>query len=475
MAQKRKAHPSAADAVQSKRHHFDDGEEEDNASQSTMAQVDPTYGQRSAFPGLDSLASEDDYFYGPAEDGLEYLRMVRSEAKGVPNLLTSARIEGEDLYQDYPQGYCEDGAYTAIPRPLAHETTKIEEEDLDPQEAYYASLQAQYRSLRTALNNSLPPVASSQSTTGMATKLNDGASSRIWRMTILYTKPTSMLLSQLDQDTVVAGIAALERHIAWKTLEKESYMGAWAWCLLARCREVGMMGSEEVGVIRDLGKKARGMLRLLSAGLGGGQETQNEENEGQCEGEEDELGEKDMVRKREDDGREDVRGDDRNGVKVVDTVAPTEGIAIHKDREGRQSTGSAHDVLNSDDANLSGRNPSVSVLENHGLPAIDDNETAETQQRLLTNLLQTDRPPLQDAPTTSNDSFPPSPRQTDPKSGNQTSVLIPHVGLTSNNRLSPVNPVPLATRITATLDMIITIVGEAYGQRDLLEGRMVWD
>ncbi|KAL8913552.1 MAG: hypothetical protein Q9171_001635 [Xanthocarpia ochracea] len=474
MALKRKVYPSAADAVQSKRHHFD-GEEEVNASQSTTAQVDPTYGQRSAFPGLDSLASEDDYFYGPAVDGLEYLRMVRSEAKGVPNLLTSARIEGENLYQDYAQGYYEDGAYTAIPPPLAHGTTKIEEDDLDPQEAYYASLQAQFRSLRTALNDSLPPVASSQSTTTMATKLNDGASSRIWRMTILYTKPTSMLLSQLNQDTVVAGIAALERHIAWKTLEKESYMGAWAWCLLARCREVGMMGSEEVGVIRDLGKKARGMLRLLSAGLGGAQETQTEQNEERCEGEEDELGEKAMVGKREDDGGQDVRGDGTNGVKAVGTVAPTEGIAIHKDSEGRQSTGSAHDVLDSGDADLSGRNPSVSVQGNHRLPKIDDNETAEAQQRLLTNLPQTDRSPLQDAPTASNDSFPSSPRQRDPKSATQTSVLIPHEGLTSNNRLSPDNPVPLATRITATLDMIITIAGEAYGQRDLLEERMVWD
>ena len=393
----------------------------------------------------------------------------------MPNLLTSARIEGENLYQDYAQGYYEDGAYTAIPPPLAYGTTKIEKEDLDPQEAYYASLQAQFRSLRTALNSSLPPVASSQSTTAMATKLNDGASSRIWRMTILYTKPTSVLLSQLDQDTVVAGIAALERHIAWKTLEKESYMAAWAWCLLARCREVGMMGSEEVGVIRDLGKKARGMLRLLSAGLGGAQETQIEENEERSGGEEEEWGEKDIVRKREHDGREDVRGDSRKGVKLVDIVAPTERNAIHKDREGRQSTGSAHDVLNSDDANLSGRNPSVSVQENHGLPTIDDNETIEAQQRLLTTLHPTDRSPLQDAPTASNDSFPSSPRQRDPKSGNQTSVLIPHAGLTSNNRFSPDNPVTVETRITATLDMIITVVGEAYGQRDLLEGRIVWD
>lgn len=38
--------------------------------------VDPVYGQRSAFPGLDDAGS-DELLYGPPEDGLEYLRLVR--------------------------------------------------------------------------------------------------------------------------------------------------------------------------------------------------------------------------------------------------------------------------------------------------------------------------------------------------------------------------------------------------------------
>lgn len=36
----------------------------------------PIYGQKSAFPGLDT-ATNDELFYGPADDGMEYLRMVR--------------------------------------------------------------------------------------------------------------------------------------------------------------------------------------------------------------------------------------------------------------------------------------------------------------------------------------------------------------------------------------------------------------
>ena len=42
-----------------------------------QAKIDPTYGQRSAFPGLDGDPGDDNSFYGPASDGLEYLRMVR--------------------------------------------------------------------------------------------------------------------------------------------------------------------------------------------------------------------------------------------------------------------------------------------------------------------------------------------------------------------------------------------------------------
>ncbi len=46
--------------------------------------LDPTYGQRGAFPGLDDDDDDrgnerngDGLFYGPASDGFEYLRMVR--------------------------------------------------------------------------------------------------------------------------------------------------------------------------------------------------------------------------------------------------------------------------------------------------------------------------------------------------------------------------------------------------------------
>ncbi len=50
---------------------------EDQRSEFASAQpkIDPNYGQRGAFPGLDE--GPDEPFYGPANDGLDYLRMVR--------------------------------------------------------------------------------------------------------------------------------------------------------------------------------------------------------------------------------------------------------------------------------------------------------------------------------------------------------------------------------------------------------------
>ena len=47
-----------------------------NSESLTSGPVDPMFGQRSVFPGLDGT-NGNEAFYGPAGDGLEYLRMVR--------------------------------------------------------------------------------------------------------------------------------------------------------------------------------------------------------------------------------------------------------------------------------------------------------------------------------------------------------------------------------------------------------------
>jgi hypothetical protein len=60
-----------------------DGDEEDTPSVSTprlpipQSRTDPIFGQKHAFPGLDDPVDGDELLYGPPEDGIEYLRLVR--------------------------------------------------------------------------------------------------------------------------------------------------------------------------------------------------------------------------------------------------------------------------------------------------------------------------------------------------------------------------------------------------------------
>ena len=60
----------------------------------------------------------------------------------------------------------------------------------------------------------------------------------------------------------------MEDLITLKKLRGETsqYVGAWAWGLLAKCRELECMTSEEVGVVRKLGQRAVFLLRRIAAG-----------------------------------------------------------------------------------------------------------------------------------------------------------------------------------------------------------------
>ena len=65
------------DSMYNKRSRFNEDDANDTTPTIAQSKIDPTYGQRGAFPGLDDPGGEDDLFYGPASNGLEYLRMVR--------------------------------------------------------------------------------------------------------------------------------------------------------------------------------------------------------------------------------------------------------------------------------------------------------------------------------------------------------------------------------------------------------------
>ncbi|MCJ1474555.1 hypothetical protein MMC13_003214 [Lambiella insularis] len=255
-----------------------------SSSYNIPSRVDPTYGQRGAFPGLDTCPGEDDLFYEPASDGLQYLRMVRSEAKTVPNLLVAPlqnrALEGADEgepYNAYETGYYEDGAYTALPTigPSLESLRYDEEddEDIDPQEAYYASLTERFLELRTVLRSVPPaslsdlPQADSSSAAFQAAFLHK-ATHREWRYQVMHKMPSMRVLATLHQDGVIRGLSRLETFLHQRTLLNDTQSkrtGAWCWGLLGKCRDVSEMGSEEVGVLRMLAKTALRVSKKMRA------------------------------------------------------------------------------------------------------------------------------------------------------------------------------------------------------------------
>ena len=345
----------------------------------------------------------------------------RSEAKTVPNLLVApssptTQSEKEDLYADYPQGYYSNGAYTATPLPQPNYNQAYskggQQEDQDPQDAYYSSLRARFTDLTEVLQ-SPPPRAAPDSTN---VHYLDLRRRRLWREKLLNTTPSMVLLAQLTQESVVRGLEVLESLLTFASLrgKKGRNIGAWTWGLLGRCREVGQMGSEEVGVLRDLGKRAVWLLRRISAGevIGGAADEPGIEMDEDDEEEEEEEG--NMV----EDRAESVDDVADNGYSPqIDPIT----TAVSR----KESNNEAHETL-------------VTTA---------DADLEKAKRQILDSLDLNQAQIASTGPHTSNDTDAASPQEiADEKA-----------------------------RIHATLDMLVTIIGEFYGQRDLLDGRLLWD
>ncbi|KAG8534361.1 uncharacterized protein KY384_001205 [Bacidia gigantensis] len=398
---------------------------------SSQSKIDLAYGQRAALPGLDTITASIEVAHDDDDDdgtnAMSYLRMVRSEADALPTLFVAPKpqIAGEEdgeireededtlLYADYAQGYYSDGAYTARPNPQARlalangpthkiaDRTEDEDADIHPQVAYATALLARFNSLHHALA-SPPPSASTASfktnatTDPTALRLSTSHQTSLHRHHLLKSPPTPLTLSHLPHKTTIFSLQILATLLRPGNLRKKVQarnLGVWGWGLLARCRELGEMGSEEVGVVREVGKRAAwGVRRVLVA--------EDEEGDGIEEGE-------------EEDGDDD--DDDDEMEDVVEEV-------MRNDEEA----GGGDEVLQA------------------------------AQSRLLASLNFSSPPPpsssttKDEAPATSMDDI-------------------------SNEKSEGENEETPKAEMIAMLDMLIMIVADKFGQRDLSGERVVWD
>ena len=442
----------------------------------------------------------------------------------------------ESLYDDYPTGYYADGAYTALPIPSVktkigaiREDTEEGEQDIDPQIAYYISLSNSFRALREILQSTpdLPAVSNSTKNSSIPTVSSlEGATHATWRYTLLHTTPKMQVLASFPQEIVFRGLQVMETLLTRRNLGDYSTgknLGAWCWGLLGRCRGVGEMCSEDVGVLRLLGKRALWLAKGLCVGREDVDEVKAEDEWEEQENEEDE-------------------GEHARAANENHKVVNEEAIEEVEDGEISEETHHAEDPFETtkNTAKSAPSSPAASgphsnnavehqqhQLQHHNttltVPSPQTSEPAGPQDtsvldplslakatllskltqpsspaHLIATLLDTTTPdspgagapapapapapaqattsparPLHDKPEERRDEAPTSPSEGRDGDGGgsiiTTATTIPISG--------PAPPPTTAAReleTRAMLDMLVTVIGEFYGQRDLLDGREVW-
>lgn len=391
---------------------------------------------------------------------------------------------GGTFIGDSEGGFYSDGAYTAAPlRGVDTAGANSEDEDVDPQEACYAALGTRFLSVRRTLH--CAPSASTMASTQaliQAMQLHHAKHSQ-WRSLLLYTAPTTTVVASMPQEGVIRGLARLETLLTRKNLlgmTEAGNLGAWCWALLGRCREVGEMGSEDVGVLRSMGKSALWVQQTMRLWIGGRRKGERGEEEDGVDG--DDYGE--------------VRDEEEKDVKE-------ENNAVAEEARGDSA---AEEVIKPD----SNSTHPMKIPEYKAEPGPSSDQPAEQPTPPYSPRIQHHQCPEQ-LPTSDPEHASPATTMMDASSAEPAVPTAPAALGKSSSSSSAADGDGTAVLNTAEvggnghglgrggqkdgdgdeddddddeparyrnavmmLDMVVTVVGEFYGQRDLLDARAVW-
>jgi hypothetical protein len=410
--------------------------------------VDPTYGQTSAIPGLDDVI-DDDEDEEDDDDGtkaaLRYLRTVRSEARGIPNLLVAPKpsatngTDSDEGIED-PRGYYEDGAYVAAPvlgpvKPQGWHGLSTGDEDADDQElaeissmspetAYTRRMLAIFETQRTALRLHNADRTYSEDL---------GYRNTYKSFVAMYQRfaPNPDRLTVLQQTIILQMLKAAIRDLKRRRNVSKRY-SEWIWGLLCALGDVYTLDSDAVSIVRELGKKA--------VWVGIGYIGANEADATAAYEANEDADDKEIEDETFDDDQRDEIDQSSEG---VDTIAPS--IALQQSRVDNQQLP---------------RNYTQGRRRNTSSPEPPNQEVQSLAQEFVameTTDSNLDVEAASDHPLNKITSRP------------LVSQEDKIQGLSSKTQDFP------DSNTRATIDMIITIAGEMYGQRDLLEFRSVWE
>ncbi|KDN71327.1 hypothetical protein CSUB01_10746 [Colletotrichum sublineola] len=476
------------------------------------AHIDPTWGQKYVFSstaGSTTVPVDPDLDFEDDADAMAYLKSVRTQANGIPHLLVAPKVpigpqlpkelqnddqydveEGEDVEEDRDiyttgqgdfRGYYEDGAYMARPDHWGDDPCTLGDHDAEDgewrgnegvydddedtadteaaiHEAYFASILSRFNTLRRTLHTAPPP-----SVVAGLPRTHDyhvgafgpkSGTFAIWSQRLRATDPLPAQIASMDKDGVLRVVRVLlGGKFLRRGCELRERTSRWLWALLARLPERGELNHAEIGWVRDLGRRAVLMMQSLAdmAAL-----------RDALEGEGMDLGVHDAVDESSDD--EDVlremEVEERDGEEVSGKTADTPSAAsevppaaARSEEPGPVPTepiedGEVEDGEIDDDQ----KSEPMDVSEDG---EIDDGEVAEEPAPVET--LEDARARLLAQLDTAAEDAPSEAPSEGPVAEAEDEEMADQLRARMNMR--------------ATLNMILTVAGEFYGQRDLLEFR----
>lgn len=252
--------------------HGDDDCDSDDQDETLPDERPQAYsGQSNALPGL---GDDKEPFYGPAVNGVDYLRMVRWEAKGIPELLSTQDtgilpLPGDNieaLDRGHEGGYWQDGAYTAKP------SIKPPDNDAYPQAQlrYFEALLARFAILRATLRCTPPlELVEDLRTSQLISFPCDSKQARKqWETYVLQHDPVPAQLACMDEKSVQNLLGLIHRRLyAWfRTRDAviTRRINLWIWSALGKAPGREVLDSDEIAELRELAKRAIAMTERLT-------------------------------------------------------------------------------------------------------------------------------------------------------------------------------------------------------------------
>lgn len=433
-------------------------------------------------------------------------------------LLSAADDDGLDrsIYHNFTgdsRGYYHDGAYTAAPDYLSSSASSDEEGEFSSHEAghgadpaaaaaaaladsYFASVTVRFAALRARLHqpppqhalDALPP----SHETEVAPFAPRGSSSskqptfRAWAHRLRYTEPLAAQVAAMDKASALRLLrVAMGAKFFRRGCALRARTSRWLWALLARLPDAGQMDSDDVALVRELGKRAvlvsisrdhvaalcevLGREQVVALGLNG----VLHEIEGRAGWRRVGGGEEEVDEEEEEDGAEEPGVDGR--VDNDDEIALTpesaergaaqdvpETLSVDTKVTGAET---AHDLEDGelpdeDDRPLKPPSRSADVDDQDGGEAGMDTEEGEVSNEPATDAaaaLQAMKAKLLSDLDTA-------------ETWKEEERPAPNTPAAAKTAAAD-DSVPDWVNMRATVNMILTVAGEFYGQRDLLAFR----